>query len=493
MAWKHSQSVILITACVYAVAHPLVLSLFPGEAKAISYGFLMLAPLLAAAAVLVCARSSQAALNWYALALSLCLWDAGIVATSYMDVVAPVTTDLSGLSMLFYVLYGVPLTFIVASPNDEIWPVRLIDAALALVLGGLFFAGIFTFATMTGTNDAGMLQLRLMLDVQNLFIFVFNLVRYKASADRFQKDFFRIVTVFSGIYMVAAAYINHHEMNTDYGGFVDVLIDIPFLVLAVMASRRFAGPPEVRASLASPQISLIVRAASPIMLPLTLFAISCLLVFHKPVLAVVGFVIALVGYGARTVVVQLRTQDDKRHLEHLSRIDPLTELANRRHFDETLVDEFKRALRSHESLSLLMVDIDHFKMLNDTYGHPEGDRYLRRVSRALNACASRSSDLVARYGGEEFAIVLPGIGAAAAAQVAQRMLSAVVGLALPSPSVRGIVTVSIGLASTEDGGVMDGAHLVAAADAALYKAKQSGRNQVVQSDDALRDMTGHMA
>lgn len=491
MAWKHSQSVILIAACAYVVAHPFVLSLFPGEAKAISYGFLILSPLLAAAATLVCARSSQAPLNWYALALSLCLWDAGIVATWYMDVVAPVTTDLSGQSMLFYVLYGVPLTFIVASPNDEIWPARLIDAALALVLGGLFFAGIFTFATMDGTNDAGMLQLRLMLDIQNLFIFVFNLVRYKASMDRIQKDFFRTATVFAGVYLLAAAYINHHEMNSDYGGFVDVLIDIPFLALAVMSTRRFARLPETRASLASPQISLIVRAASPIMLPLTLFAISCLLVFHKPVLAVVGFVIALVGYGARTVLVQLRTQADKSHLEHLSRVDPLTELANRRHFDETLRHEFKRALRSRESLSLLMVDIDHFKMLNDTYGHPEGDQYLRRISRTLKACASRSSDLVARYGGEEFVIVLPGIGEAAAAQVARRMLSAVVGLALPSPAARGIVTVSIGLASTEGGRVMDGAQLVAAADAALYKAKQSGRNQVVQSDDTLCAAAGH--
>ena len=475
------------------VAHPLVLSLFPGEAKVISYGFLILAPLLAGAASLICARTSKAALNWYALGLSLCLWDAGMAATWYMDVIAPVTTDLSGLSMLFYVLYGVPLTFVVASPNDEIWPARLIDAALALALGGLFFACIFTFATMTGANDAGMRQLRLMLDVQNLFILVFNLVRYKASTDRFQKDFFRTTTVFAGVYMLAAAYINHQEMNSDYGGLIDVLIDVPFLVLAVMASRRFAGPPETRSPLASPQTSLIVRAASPIMLPLTLFAISCLLVFHKPALAVAGFVIALLGYGARTVLVQLRVQTDKNQLEHLSRIDPLTELANRRHFDETLSQEFRRALRSQESLSLLMVDIDHFKILNDTYGHPEGDQYLRKVSRALNACASRSSDLVARYGGEEFAIVLPGIGTEAATHIAQRILSTVVGLALPSPSVRGIVTVSIGVASTEGAWATDRAQLVAAADAALYKAKQSGRNQVVQSDETLRAMVGHPA
>lgn len=493
MVWKYSQSVVLAAACGYVVAHLLVLSLFPGAAKAISYGFLILAPLLAAGAVLVCARSSQAALNWYALALSLCLWDVGIVATWYMDVVAPVTTDLSGLSMLFYVLYGVPLTFIVASSNDEIWPARVIDAVLALALGGLFFAGTFTFATMAGANNAGMLQLRLMLDVQNLFIFVFNLVRCQASTDRFQKDFFRITTVFSGVYLLVAAYINHHEMNSDYGGSVDVLIDIPFLILAVLASRRFAGPPESRTSLASPKISMIVRAASPIMLPLTLFAISCLLVFYKPVLAVLGFVIALVGYGARTVLVQLRVQADKSHLEHLSRIDGLTELANRRHFDETLSHEFKRALRSRESLSLLMVDIDHFKMLNDSYGHPEGDQYLRRISRALNACASRSSDLVARYGGEEFAIVMPGTDAEAAAHIAHRMLSTVVGLALPSPSVRGVVTISIGLASTEGAWATEGAQLVAAADAALYKAKQSGRNQVVQSDDTLRAMAGHPA
>jgi len=227
-------------------------------------------------------------------------------------------------------------------------------------------------------------------------------------------------------------------------------------------------------------LPIVVRTASPMMLPLTLFAISCLLVFHKPAFAVAGFVTALFGYSARSILIQVRTLADKGRLEQLSRTDALTELSNRRHFDEALAREFNRSRRSQQPLSLLMIDIDHFKMLNDAYGHPEGDRYLRIISRTLADCASRAGDVAARYGGEEFAVILPGTTGEAALTVANKIRNAVAELGLSSPTRRGIVTVSIGVASTEQAATSDATRLLADADAALYRAKQDGRNRVAR-------------
>jgi diguanylate cyclase (GGDEF)-like protein len=362
----------------------------------------------------------------------------------------------------------------------------LIDAVLALALGALFFACTFTFATVTNTDSVGLLNIRLLYDIQNAFIVGFAFVRYRASSDRAQRDFFKIAALVSALYMVSAAYINHMETDSDFGGFADLAIDFPFLTMFVVAARRFKRQPPATPHPVSPRFSAFVRTASPIMLPLTLFAVSCFMIFRNPWLAVAGFMAALLGHGLRSILIELKSDAERGDLERLSRIDPLTQLFNRRAFDEALSREFTRASRSGHSLSLLMIDIDHFKILNDTYGHPEGDRYLREVSRALGAFASRAGDLVARYGGEEFAIILPDTRRHAAMKVAEKLLSAVVGLALPSPASRGIVTVSIGLAAMEGEPIGDAMQLLSRADAALYTAKQSGRNQVVYGEEGKK-------
>ncbi len=167
-----------------------------------------------------------------------------------------------------------------------------------------------------------------------------------------------------------------------------------------------------------------------------------------------------------------------RELEQLSQTDGLTRLANRRHFDHALAREHARWQRGGAPLSLLMVDLDHFKRVNDRYGHAVGDDYLRAVARTLAANAVRATDLAARYGGEEFACLLPDTEAHDAQQVAERIRMAVQDLALPNqdtPATR--LTVSVGVA-TLAGGHHDGRALVVAADEQLYAAKHAGRNQV---------------
>jgi two-component system chemotaxis family response regulator WspR len=167
-------------------------------------------------------------------------------------------------------------------------------------------------------------------------------------------------------------------------------------------------------------------------------------------------------------------------LEKLSSLDGLTGVPNRRRFDEVLKQEWQRAVRHSTSLSLIMLDIDFFKLYNDTYGHQGGDECLKQVARALEGAARRETDLVARYGGEEFAVVLPETGSTGAFDVAESLRAAVEKENIPheSSKVSDHVTISVGVATwiPEKGSSPE--QLLAAADQALYKSKENGRNRV---------------
>jgi len=167
-------------------------------------------------------------------------------------------------------------------------------------------------------------------------------------------------------------------------------------------------------------------------------------------------------------------------LHRISTMDGLTGVANRRHFDETLTLEWRRAARSRSSLSLLMLDIDYFKAFNDAAGHQAGDDCLRRVAQSLRENLHRAADLVSRYGGEEFAILLPETDGEHAQVIAENLRERIESLDITHPAAPlGHVTVSIGLESVIP--PRDGANVgefVRCADAALYDAKRSGRNKV---------------
>ncbi len=176
-----------------------------------------------------------------------------------------------------------------------------------------------------------------------------------------------------------------------------------------------------------------------------------------------------------------------RVLEKAASTDGLTGLFNRRAFDEKISHEFARARRSVEPLSLLMIDIDHFKLFNDHYGHQVGDECLRQVAARLKAVAKRSTDIAARYGGEEMALVLPNTDLSGALEVADQYLKAVRALRIPhAQSSKHIVTVSIGVATLVPNGGDRLEDLVADADRALYCAKHEGRDGY-QTTLAFRD------
>jgi diguanylate cyclase (GGDEF)-like protein len=171
--------------------------------------------------------------------------------------------------------------------------------------------------------------------------------------------------------------------------------------------------------------------------------------------------------------------DANRQLEALSNHDGLTGIHNRRYFDDYLAEVWDAAKAKTSPVSLVMIDVDHFKAYNDFYGHVGGDECLRRIAAAIQKALRRNSDIVTRYGGEEFAVVLPDAPGSEVQAVAERIMQSVAALGLPherSPLFKR-VTLSIGYATASATDAATPAALLRSADTALYRAKSDGRNR----------------
>ncbi len=176
---------------------------------------------------------------------------------------------------------------------------------------------------------------------------------------------------------------------------------------------------------------------------------------------------------------QLR--EARQQLTSLANVDELTGLGNRRMANQSLKEEMNRARRVQGVLSLIMLDVDHFKKYNDAYGHPAGDAVLKRLADLMNRAATRAGELVARYGGEEFVLVLPGATAESALRTAERVRQLIETEAIEHPSAEpfGVITVSQGVLTVGADGMTHADELISRADKALYAAKAQGRNRVV--------------
>ncbi len=174
-----------------------------------------------------------------------------------------------------------------------------------------------------------------------------------------------------------------------------------------------------------------------------------------------------------------KLQEANELLTKLSSIDALTDVYNRRYFDQALDREFQRAVRNNYPLSLIMIDVDGFKAYNDRYGHQCGDQCLKSISSALKSAINRSHDFVARYGGEEFAIILPDTSESGATRMAESLIDNVRGLDIEHESapVGNRVTISLGSASCIPKLGATPPDLIARADKALYQSKTNGRNR----------------
>ena len=187
--------------------------------------------------------------------------------------------------------------------------------------------------------------------------------------------------------------------------------------------------------------------------------------------------LARVRAGLRIVELQKALLASNQQLERLSFTDGLTSLHNRRAFDEEFSSRFEHSRRYGRPLSVAIIDVDHFKAVNDTYGHPSGDVVLRTIARSIQS-SSRQVDFVARVGGEEFAVILPETSLFDALQFAEKIRANVASAAVEANGVMHAITVSIGLANVPHSMMLNSEMLFHAADQALYRAKNRGRNRV---------------
>lgn len=184
---------------------------------------------------------------------------------------------------------------------------------------------------------------------------------------------------------------------------------------------------------------------------------------------------------ARLSEINQELQNVNAVLESMAKIDGLTQVSNRRSFDERIEVELARCRRQRSPLSMILCDIDCFKQYNDTYGHLAGDNCLKKVAKAIDGQFARATDMVARYGGEEFVVLLPDTHVNDALRMAQAMLTAVTGLQIPHRTSKAgeHVSISVGVASANGYEQINKTQLIERADGALYEAKENGRNQAV--------------
>lgn len=274
-----------------------------------------------------------------------------------------------------------------------------------------------------------------------------------------------------------------HTAQEPFSHYFAGAITLVMLVVFVLSRLQFVW------GLGSAAVMMLILNLSHVLVgtrDLQLVTIHNFIFFASAMFALVGTF--LIERGLRQNYLQSRLLAFENHdleesnlrLQYLTAIDGLTQIANRRSLDMTLTTEWQRALRKREPLGVVMIDVDHFKLFNDTYGHQAGDECLRGVAAALKDFARRPGDLAARYGGEEFVLVLTNATAQQARLVAQRVRDKILELAIPHQrSSHGSVTASFGVASMVPSQSHGGPEvLLLAADQALYRAKHAGRNRV---------------
>ncbi len=456
---------------------------------------LVLAVVLAYAVRWANASSGDMQLRWACLATAFGLWILGYAASAISQL-SDGDTSVALPYLLLFALRGVPWFLAMVRTTDrkvlaDTHYFDLLQAALfAIAALMLYFPHLAAGSTLPIAPLSGQLATTYH-DLVNALIAVLSLAFVRLQPTVAERTFARNLALLLVSYAVTAFFVNHiviERMGPPAGSPWFVLSNLPTLLFLGVTLRTgnqlrdfTALPPRAMRN----TMLLLVPAAMPAGVILMALALAS----SRPIVAGVLAMGAVLLIAGRSVLTQQAYS--RAHIEltgardtmaWLAQHDELTGLANRRHFSERLASTWTQCAHDDKFLSVLFVDVDHFKQYNDALGHAGGDECLRQIASLLKTSGGlRENDLVARYGGEEFVLLLPATDPGAAATIGERVRKTIECAGIEHPTAPlAKVTVSIGAASVRPGiALEDVSSLIRNADDALYLAKNHGRNRVV--------------
>lgn len=490
MTWSLSRPALTAIAAILVMcAHASLLAVFPRYSDPISYSFFLVCSLWAAVLCLLRARTGLQVKrrSWALVSAGFFLWAIANVFAAYIDVFVHGSSAIASWDDFFFFFSGVPFLLAISSPDDTrifslfFW----LDILQAAAVGWLTYLVVFGVLPFSDSRALPIPVNRLvwLFGIEAFTLAVLSLGRWAACPRGTREQwFFRALAIYLCASAACQTIYNYLVLKYNNAGVWDILTDIPFLVF--VAAEAFPRPVELEQGAGRRPILVVVDNARPVLLGIALVGLSAMAIRQHYALATSFIIASFVVYGMRSAVLQSRfvqaqTELEKARdrLEQLALLDGLTGVANRRCFDQRFETEWKRAQRTRLPLSLLLVDIDHFKRLNDTYGHLVGDECLIRVAQTLRAAVNRPADLLARYGGEEFVALLPDTDETGARNVAWRLKESLMEMGM-HPVARCMITASIGATTWDSVPDVTAEQMVEAADRALYQAKQNGRDRI---------------
>lgn len=497
--YKPAVVVALVFVGLHVLASSVVRSMVAGNV------LLTLAPLLAALACLWRSRRQSALLadKWRLFGVGLAIWAVGQGSYTFADALHHDIETAAVPADFWFLVYGIFLLLAVCSVGEDqdSTAILVADSAQATLAIVLIYVTLF-MNNHTGQRAMPTLQLTWLYFAENLALAVTTTVRLLAMPDGEDRYFHRSACTFCWLMLLVSTPLNYLDAyieSTD-GQAVEAAWMLPFLAIIAMAFSNEKAKKAVNEEKQRSWGAMMVYNASPVFFTISVLLLGAHMAQHRPRSGFAAVMAALLIYTFRASILQTRLRqvqdslnDTERSLRQLNRklheqslIDPLTGVANRRRFEEVLEVEWNRALRSSWPISVVMLDIDHFKSLNDRYGHVRGDECLTAVAQILRRDLRRGGELLARYGGEEFVAVLPNVDAEGAMLTAEAMRNRVHQLGIENHgSPLGRLTISIGICSVIPVSGLKRDCLVEAADTALYRAKAGGRNRAEAGEPAL--------
>lgn len=493
--------------CAVAVHAVLILLLQPHAIAASRYSTVALGLVATACAWLRSERVAgreQAMLRW--LCAGMFLW----VAAHYVETMIGPPLVASSLAVdasdMIYVVSGFPLLLALSTtretePHRSIFLLNCAQLGLATVLTYVLLFEKPMTPVQVSTAMGGIYAAECGLLV------ALTALRFLAWTSREERRVIGAILAFLVSYLPIEIGMDYASLHWQMrgGGFADLLWSVPFCLAGGMTLYLPLGESPIVVE--QGRNRMLVGTMSPLLITTGVFALAAAVTVPFPVLALSSIFLLLVAQGLEAGVLQrkymmgqrqlIESEQDLRKanaaLERISQIDPLTNIANRRRFDIALDQAARRAMREKKPISLLVIDLDFFKGINDVHGHSYGDVCLVSVARVLGNQAKRPYDLLARYGGDEFLLLLPDTGLQGAEAIAERIHKAVASLGLENQAspMGELLTVSVGVGVSDAEFKIGAAALMDLADRALYEAKRRGRNQTrVQMTEGGPELVG---